>query len=81
MTEEQYKRAIEIHNRLNVLNEVMKEISTSSTHVLTYADRQGRTATEWKMKHVGDLLDKHDLMIREEIKQEISNLMEEIKIL
>lgn len=81
MTEEQYKRAVEIHNRLCALNEVMKEISTSSTHKLTYVGSENRIAAEWKMGHIGYLLDRHDLMIREEIKQEISNLMEEIKIL
>lgn len=84
MTDEQYKRAVQIHERLDELQKVKKEIEGTSKHRLWYAEkgsRDWRLATEWVMLYISELLDKHDTMIRAEIEEEISNLLNEIETL
>lgn len=86
MTEKQYQRALQIGERLENLARVKKEIDDTTNHCLWYAEksisgRDYRLTSEWVMLYIGDLLDKHDLMIREEIKEEIERLKAEIKTL
>ena len=78
MKEEQYNRVIAIHKRINALNDVLNEISPSSKHRLNYVDDDNNGCT-YRMRDVGDLLDKHDVMIREEITKEIEDLKKEIE--
>ena len=82
MTDEQYKRAVQIHERLNELQEVKKEIEGTREHRLWYAEKgsEWRLTSEWIMRYIGELLDKHDTMIRAEI-EEISDLLNEIETL
>ena len=82
MTEEQFKRAVEINNRLRELNDTKEEIKDTQSHRLSYSYRSSgeyRLCPDWKMSTIGNLLDKHDKMIREEIDEEIRRLQEEIK--
>lgn len=84
MTDEQYKRAVQIHERLNELEKVKKEIEGTRDHRLWYAENcnsDWRLTTEWVMRYISELLDKHDTMIRAEIEEEISNLLNEIETL
>lgn len=83
MTDEQYKRAVQIHERLNELQEVKKEIEGTREHRLWYAEKgsEWRLTSEWIMRYIGELLDKHDTMIRAEIEEEISDLLNEIETL
>lgn len=85
MTEEQFKRAVEISNRLEALKEVKNEIDNIEKHRLSYAyrgcDGDYRLYPDFKMHPIEDILDKHDEMIREEIDEEIRKLQEEIKTL
>lgn len=84
MTDEQYKRAVQIHERLDELQNVKKEIEGTREHRLWYAEksnRDWRLTTEWVMRYISELLDKHDTMIRAEIEEEISNLLNEIETL
>lgn len=83
MTQEQYYRAIQIHNRLDELQKVKKEIEGTAKHRLWYAENGSdwRLTTEWVMRCISKLLDKHDLMIRQEIEEEINNLKKEIETL
>ena len=84
MTDEQYKRAVQIHARLNELQEVKKKIEGTREHRLWYAEKDNRDwklTTEWAMSYIGELLDKHDTMIRAEIEEEIFNLLNEIETL
>lgn len=85
MTEEQYKRAMQINRRITDLNETLDQIKRTSNHRLWYAYNSGefgsewRLTPEWAMRRISDILDKHDLMIRQEIEEEIKKLKEEIK--
>lgn len=85
MTEEKYKRAVEINNCITNLSETIDHIKCTSKHRLWYACNSGefgsewRLTPEWAMRNISDILDKHDLMIRQEIEEEIKKLKEEIK--
>ena len=84
MTQEQYKRANKIGERLEELNRVKKEIEEKTKHRLWYAlkgERDWRITSEWVMRLISELLDKHDLMIRQEIEEEIERLKAEIETL
>lgn len=83
MTEEQYIEAIAIHQRLEALQEVKRCIENKKEHRLYYcyklSQNEYRTCTEWRLRPIAELLDKHDAMIREEIDREIKDLTERIK--
>lgn len=85
MTQEQFERAVEIKNRLDDLERVKNEIKGSVTHRLTYSVESGSSG--WKvcwpntMLLIGDILDKYDLMIRQDIDEEIEKLKKEIETL
>lgn len=82
MTEEQFKRACQINNRLIDLNSVKEEIRNTEVHRLSYSYRCNgdyKLCPEYKMRPIAEILDKHDWMIREEIDEEIRKLQEEIK--
>lgn len=84
MTQEQYKRAVAINDRIGKLEKVKKEIDDTAKHRLWYAEkceRDWRLTSEWIMSYISKLLDKHDLMIRQEIEEEINNLKKEIETL
>ena len=82
MTPEQYKRAVEINDRISELEKVKKEINVTTKHRLWYAERSERDwrlTSEWIMCYISEILDKHDLMIRQEIDDEIAALKAEIE--
>lgn len=85
MTEEKYKRAVQINKCITNLSETIDHIKETSKHRLWYAYKSGefgsewRLTPEWAMMNISDILDKHDLMIRQEIEEEIKKLKEEIK--
>jgi hypothetical protein len=84
MTEEQYIRAVQISNRIETLNNVKKEIEGTRDHRLWYAEKSTsssdfRLCSEYRMRDIADILDKHDLMIRQEIDDMIAKLKAEIK--
>lgn len=82
MTPEQYKRAVEINDRISELEKVKKEINVTTKHRLWYAERSERDwrlTSEWIMCYISKILDKHDEMIRQEIDDEIAALKAEIE--
>ena len=82
MTPEQYKRAVEINERISELEKVKKEIKETTKHRLWYAEKCERgwgLTSEWIMCYISKILDKHDLMIRQEIDDEIAALKAEIE--
>ena len=86
MTQEQFQRAVKINDRLEELARVKKEIEGTVNHRLWYAEKSScgsdyRLTSEWVMRYISDLLDKHDLMIRQEIDNEIEQLKAEIETL
>ena len=84
MTQEQYHRAVKISERLEELGQVKKEIEETVKHRLWYAwkcESDWRLTSEWTMRYISELLDKHDLMIRQEIDEEIEQLKAEIETL
>ena len=83
MTQEQYNRAVWISERLEELEKVKDEIKETTKHRLWYAYKGSdwMLASEWKMRYIDKLLDKHDLMIRQEIDEEINKLKKEIETL
>ena len=98
MTEEQYKRAVEIGKELTALNETKDNyyilyletkdnIKKTEKHRLWYAYNDGefgsewRLTPEWAMRNISDILDRHDMMIRQKIEDEINNLKKEIETL
>lgn len=87
MTQEQYKRAVEIGKELADLNDTKENIKKTREHRLWYAYNDGefgsewRLTPEWAMRNISDILDKHDIMIRQEIDEEIEKLKKEIETL
>ena len=87
MTQEQYQRVLQISSRLKELEEVKRCIKNIGEikHKLTYAKLKSKHSGVWyrepdaTMQYIYDLLDKHDLMIRKEIDEEIQRLKDEIK--
>lgn len=83
MTTEQYKRAVEINERIKELNEVKKAISGTDRYRLSYSwkdEGEWRLCPNWVMSQIGSkILDKHDQMIRQEIDDEIAALKAEIE--
>ena len=84
MTQEQYRRAVQINERLEELARVKNEIDDTAKHRLWYAwkcESDWLLTSEWDMRLISELLDKHDLMIRQEIEEEIERLKAEIETL
>lgn len=85
MTQEKFEHIIKIHHRLDELKTIKDEIHSEVNHKLAYLSTYNKSSptmvSEWKQKAIGDLLDKHDRMIREEIDQEIDRLNKEIESL
>lgn len=81
MTDKQFERAVEISSRIKELEEVKKEISETGKHRLSYSyySSAWQLCSSWVMSQIGEILDKHDKMIRQEIDEEISTLKAEIK--
>ena len=85
MTKEQYKRAVEINDRIRELNEVKEEIKDKTEYRLSYLWK--RSAGDWSpgnlyvIKNIRNILDKYDTMIRAEIDEEINKLTKEIETL
>lgn len=84
MDKETYNRAIAISNRLSQLQKV-KDVLEDTSHYLTYAKKatsfgeRDSLCTDWIMKYISTILDKHDKMIRQEIDDEIAALGKEIE--
>ena len=84
MTEQQFNRAVKIQKRLEALNDTKKRIENTKEHRLYYATKYSdeyRCCPDWAMRPIAALLDKHDLMIRQEIEEEIERLKKEIETL
>jgi hypothetical protein len=88
MTQEQYKRACQIKDRLTELADVKKRIEGRANEkiILSYLYCSGDSTdysqcNYWCMRYIADILDKHDKMIREEIDAEIESLKKEIEML
>lgn len=87
MTKEQFQTAIRLHKRLEALREVKKEIEETEKHRLWYAKRydpmtgttKWETVSEYSMRSISDILDRHDKMIREEIDEEIAEIKRQIE--
>ena len=81
MEKGKFERAIAINKRLKDLDDVLTGISPKSLLRLSYVDYDNNGMAEWSMRIIGNLLDKHDEMIRAEIQQEIDSLHSEIETL
>lgn len=82
-------RTVGINARIAKLEAVKREISGMSRYHLSYIHEKAISnscfnvtpANLWIMKHIKDLLDKHDNLIRKEIDEEIEALKKEIETL
>lgn len=89
MTQEKFNTAIRLHERLEALNEVKDEIEETEDHRLWYVERfdlmtgstKWETVSEYTMRSISDILDRHDKMIREEIDEEIAEIKRQIEAL
>lgn len=85
MTKEQYKKAIEISEKIKCLEEVQKEIEYPNyDYRLTYTERsQIGFNNDWKLcgniGFISDILDRHDKIIRQEIKDRIEEFNKQIE--
>lgn len=87
MTQEQFYTAIKLHHRLEALAKVKKEIANTKEHRLWYAKRydpmcgstKWDTVSEYVMRDISDILDRHDRMIRQEIDDEIAKTTKQIE--
>lgn len=81
MKEEQYKRAIQIHNRINELEKIKDDLSRVENK-LTYVNKKnGEELYPYDFARISKILDKHDIQICSEIDAEIESLKKEIEIL
>ena len=55
MTDEQYKRAVQIHERLDELQKVKKEIENTAKHRLWYAEKGSSTIINAYERYVLEL--------------------------
>lgn len=89
MTQEQFNTVIRLHERLEELRKVKKEIEDTEKHRLWYVERydpmtgttKWETVSEYTMRSIPDILDRHDKMIREEIEEEIAKIKRQIETL
>lgn len=81
MKEEQYKRAIQIHHRIENLEKIKDDLSRVENKLTYVSKTNGEELYPYDFKHISDILDKHDLQIRSEIDSEIENLKKEIETL
>lgn len=83
MTEEQYNEAIKIYNRLGELEVALEVINGMDNHKLSYLEKcsngsYDRIVSVYSLRPIGDILDRHDIAIREEISDEIAILKAKI---
>ena len=87
MTQEQYQRAKQISERLDELRTTKKELENNHQHRLTYeyynvdTYSSNKWCSSWKMDNISEILEKHDVLIRQEIDKEIEDLEKEIEML
>lgn len=84
MTQKQYQRAVAIYKRLDELGRVKEEIKGTASKRLTYSKESSRgwdVCWPNTMRLITEILNKHDLMIRKEIDEEIERLEKEIETL
>ena len=85
--EKDYKRSIEIYNKLNGLKEALNEIEKYNDVrlIFEYWDIDSYSSSSWRpmeyaLHSIKDILDKHKEMIINEIKDEMDKLNSEIEI-
>lgn len=81
MTNEQFYRAVEINERMEILNEMLNILSLSP-HKLGYVyGSHGEYSCNRNIRidYISKILCKHDMQIREEIKEEINRLKKDIE--
>lgn len=86
MTQENVKKVIANYQAIDWLDTVKKEIANTKEHRLCYIHKtHGMTYDGWEIdnmcviKYIGDILDRHDLQIRQEIDEEIEKLQKELQ--
>lgn len=83
MTQEQYDTVVSINNRLKELYRVQEEIKVKHDHKLTYTYKRSHgedsICCSLVMSAIDDILDRHDLMIRQEIQDAIDQLKKQIE--
>lgn len=83
MTEEQYKRIIDIHNEIENLQYIMDKLENPNFDIRLIFESICKTGTlTWhriQCSDIKDILKKHELLIREEIRNKIENLHKEIE--
>jgi hypothetical protein len=85
MTEEKFNRAIELNAKLDSIDAAKEAIKGTLNKRLSYItqDSHGdwRPVSNYAMKGIGDILDRHDVLIRQEIDDEIQKINKEIELL
>ena len=87
MTEEQLNEALRIKDHITQLESVKGEIAGMSSHRLSYIQKGSSFNGDWKVVPIhrisvlSDILDRHDMQIRQEIDEEIEKLKKEIEML
>lgn len=83
MTQEQYKKAVELNERIDELEEVKGLLKDSSLwyayKIKSYGLNEWKLFAEFYMHPIRHILDKYDKMIRQEINDEIKKLKSKIE--
>lgn len=88
MNQETITKVLATHQEIECLEAVKKAIDSTNNHRLSYLEYRGSLAyerSEWRvvnmdvMKYAGDILDRHDLQIRQEIDNRIEQLKQELE--
>lgn len=91
MNRETIMKILAIHAEIECLEAVQKEIEGTKKHCLSYLEyNEGLTLSDrsqWqisdmnKLKFISDILDCHDMQIRQEITQRIEKLNKELEVM
>ncbi len=88
MNQETMAQLLAIHQNIECLEQVKKKIEDKGKSRLSYLEYNGGLSLgrgEWRivdmdvMKFIGDILDRHDLQVRQEIDNRIEQLKQELE--
>lgn len=88
MNQETIAQLLAIHQEIECLEQVKKKIEDKGKSRLSYLEYNGGLSLgrgEWRiadmnvMKFIGDILDRHDLQVRQEIDNRIEQLKQELE--
>jgi len=77
-----FEKAVKLDRDINILKKIQEDIRKSSKSHLNWCDyKEKPILSEFQRDFIKDILEKHDMLMREEIQGEINRLENKIKML